>query len=65
MQQMMTQLIQTTAKGFNTLKKKLTKRTSLEQIYVPTFDPDYRTDTVKVWCLHIDELKTEYELMEK
>lgn len=66
MQEMMTQLIRTTAQAFNPPNVRPTPRMrSLEHIYVPAFDPDDRTDTVQVWCRNIEELKTEYELTDR
>nr|XP_026499898.1 uncharacterized protein LOC113403532 [Vanessa tameamea] len=63
MQEMMTQLIQTTAKAFNPpIEKPAPRMRNLELLYVPTFDPDDRTDTVQVWCRNIDDLIKEYEL---
>ncbi|KAH9635047.1 hypothetical protein HF086_004401 [Spodoptera exigua] len=66
MQEMMTQLIRTTAQAFNPPNVRHTPRMrSLEHIYVPAFDPDDRTDTVQVWCRNIEDLKTEYELSDR
>lgn len=66
MQEMMTQLIHTTAQAFNPPNTRSTPRMrNLEHIYVPAFDPDDRTDTVQVWCQNIEELKTEYVLSDR
>lgn len=66
MQEMMSQLIHTTAEAFNPPNARPTPRMrSLEHIYVPAFDPDDRADTVQVWCRNIEELKFEYELTDR
>lgn len=66
MQDMMTQLINTTAQAFNPPNVRPTPRMrGLEHIYVPAFDPDDRTDTVQVWCRNVEELQAEYELSDR
>lgn len=66
MQEMMSQLIHTTAKAFNPPNgRPIPRMRNLEHIYVPAFDPDDRTDTVQVWCRNVEELKTEYELTDR
>ncbi|KAJ2937269.1 hypothetical protein O0L34_g18671 [Tuta absoluta] len=65
MQEMMVKLVQTTANAFNTSKPPEPRVRSLEHIYVPTFDPDDRTDTIQVWCRNLEELKTEYTLSDR
>ncbi|KAG6460559.1 hypothetical protein O3G_MSEX012058 [Manduca sexta] len=66
MQEMMTQLIRTTAQAFNPSNVQSAPRMrSLEHIYIPAFDPDDRTDTIQIWCRNIEELKTEYDLTDR
>lgn len=66
MQEMMSSLIKTTADAFGTPNPKPIPRVrNLENIYVPAFDPDDRTDTVQIWCNNIDELKKEYDLTDR
>lgn len=65
MRDMMSKLIQTTVNAFNSNSKSTPRVRNLEHIYVPPFDPDYRIDTILVWCRNLEELKTEYKLTER
>lgn len=42
----------------------LPRAINLDNVYVPPFDPDDRTDTIQMWCRHVDDLKSEYQLNE-
>lgn len=64
MQEMMTKLIETTAGAFSS-NKPIPKSRNIDNIYVPTFDPDDRTDTIQVWCQIVEDLKAEYDLNER
>lgn len=67
MHEMMTTLIQTASNAFPTplAVQPLPRARNLEHIYLPSFNPDDRTDTVQVWCRHVEELKSEYQLNER
>lgn len=66
-QEIVTTLLQTTSSGIptpSTVQSPARVR-SLEYLYVPSFDPDDGTDTIQVWCHHVEELKEEYHLNER
>lgn len=67
MKEMMSTFLQATTSAAHTppVMKALPRARNLDNIYLPSFDPDDRTDTVQIWCRHIEELKSEYQLNER